>query len=158
MDNRWVLPAAEEGSMKRLKSHNGSISVEFLLSFAYISVALVLFMEFVVLSISGDLTTYATYMGSRALKVNEFADVRKVVKAVAPWVADENISYGSNESYRWVRVSGRPPLIASEATSFSLINRNWKQNIGTAMIFDPALRMGCEDNPLWFVAGGEPCP
>lgn len=110
------------------------------MAFVFVSICFLMVLRFTFSAIGSELMSYAVYMGTRALKVNIGADVQKIVSDVVPWVPKERIVYGQDDQFRWVGVS--------DSVTGAL----------TKMVVEPDVRMECEDNPLWYVAGSEECP
>jgi Flp pilus assembly pilin Flp len=110
--------------MKKLKDCRGSTAVEFVVAFVLISACLFIVIKFIFFAIGGELMTYGSYMASRTIKVNPYADVKKVIHRYVPWVAYDDIEFGV-------------------------------ENI--KLIIDVPVSRACEDNPIWYLKGEDPC-
>lgn len=109
--------------MKKLNK-KGSMAVEFTIAFVMISACLFIVIEFIFFALGGELMDYASYMGSRSYKVNEYANVKKVIHKIVPWVPAGEIKFEAGD---------------------------------LELVFDRPGRKECEDNPMWYVKGDEPC-
>lgn len=63
--------------MNRERSEKGSGTVEFVLSFFFVSMAFLIVVEFILLAISVEVKNYGAFMANRSLKIGSYANLTK---------------------------------------------------------------------------------
>lgn len=144
--------------MKKSQSKNrGASSVDFCISFMFLFVCVLIVIEFAFFAVGGEVMSYAAYMGARSLKVNDDANVVKVVKKISPWVDSGSIQKETGSSSAAVLIDSETAPVLGKRAAFSILNGGLRKKIFSGVALTRPERKICEDNPLWYQAGEAAC-
>lgn len=143
--------------MNKLPGRKGSATMEFIMAFMFVSICLLITLEFVFLAVGSELLSYATYMGSRAIKV--YGNPERVVKSFTPWTEKMFYHVEEDEGVRAITVGAETKVapVLGKGAYFSILNNGFVLKVGSTTIMDEPPSKKCEDNPLWYLPGSEPC-